>query len=441
MPTGLPSLSRRILEIVREVRCLLLDGILQHVHGCLGAAQAANLVQVVGVLVAQQHGGHGLDIYLVTEPLEAWLDGAVAVTVYGEGEGALVPREQRVREGEVPHPLPVVRLEGIACDKFLDVHNAGHEVRGDVLLDLGVLQQEGQWLVGVGLPHHLGDHGEVGADEIPQPGAGLLVQKDHLLQVEDLVGNPVDEVALQLVLAAVVDGGVHVVGVPHEVLAPRQFVANQGPVGPVGELVVHLLDLRAVHRHPADFPGHLLVLGQLVVLNLVGNLVADNFPALVPVEGNGIGIEVGDVLPPLPHVVEGMLQKLVHKAVVGVLRIGSHTGEAPHVVDLAENAHPHGIDHALGDEVVPVEPAQNLSLLEIGELCPKDFLLLPAHLLQHVLGHLEHVLQKLVVLLHLLHHHLLEGELVLLHGLPPVSRHIVCQAQFRLLELHATSAR
>ena len=138
---------------------------------------------------------------------------------------------------------------------------------------------------------------------------------------------------------------------------------------------------------------------------------------------------------------EGVLQKLVHQAVVGVLRIGSHTGEAPHVVDLAENAYPHGIDHALGDEVVPVEPAQNLSLLEIGELCPKDFLLLPAHLLQHMLGHLEHVLQKLVVLLHLLHHHLLEGELILLHGLPPVSRHIVCQAQFRLLELHVTSAR
>ena len=137
------------------------------------------------------------------------------------------------------------------------------------------------------------------------------------------------------------------------------------------------------------------------------------------VEGNGIRIKIGNVLTSIPHFMESPFQKLVHKAVVGVLRISSYSRKATHVIDLAENPHPHGIDHALGDEVVAIEPAQHLGLLEVGELGPKDFLLLPAHLLQHVLGHLEHVLQKLVVLLHLLHHHLLQGELVLLHGLPP----------------------
>ena len=92
-------------------------------------------------------------------------------------------------------------------------------------------------------------------------------------------------------------------------------------------------------------------------MNLVGNLVADDFPALVTIEGNGIGIQIGNVLPPIPHFVEGSFKELVHEAVVGVLRIGSHSCKATHVVDLAENPHLHGIHHALGNKLLSVKPA------------------------------------------------------------------------------------
>lgn len=79
------------LKVVREIRCLLLDSVFQHVYNGLGTTEATNLIQVVGVFVTQKHGSHGLDIDLVSEPLGTGLHSTVAVAVYGEGEGALIP--------------------------------------------------------------------------------------------------------------------------------------------------------------------------------------------------------------------------------------------------------------------------------------------------------------------------------------------------------------
>ena len=126
-------------------------------------------------------------------------------------------------------------------------------------------------------------------------------------------------------------------------------------------------------------------------MNLVGNLIADNFPPLVAVEGNGIRIEIGNVLTSIPHFMESPFQKLVHKAVVGVLRISSYSRKATHVIDLAENPHLHGIHHTLGNKLISIEPAQHLGLLKIRKLCPKNFLFFPAHLLQHMLCYLKYI--------------------------------------------------
>ena len=78
--------------------------------------------------------------------------------------------------------------------------------------------------------------------------------------MEYLVGNPIDEITFQLVLVAVVNGGIYIVGVPHEVLVPGKFITNEGSVGAGRKLIVYLLDFLASNRYTTNLPRNLLVL-------------------------------------------------------------------------------------------------------------------------------------------------------------------------------------
>ena len=170
-------------------------------------------------------------------------------------------------------------------------------------------------------------------------------------------------------------------------------------MGVLGKAGVGLVEGLAVGFHPPDVAGHLAGLGELEVLDHIGNFVGHHLPPLAPVVGDGVGVEVGEILPPGPHVGQGLLQQLVHQPQVGILRVSSHPGQAAHGVGSAKNARLHGVDRHLGDQGVPVKPADHVGLFHGGELGADEFLLLPAHGAEFLVGDLEDVAQQSIVLL------------------------------------------
>ena len=379
----------------------MVDELLEDAHPVILHVQPVVAVEVGRALIAHEHGGQRSDVQA------DGVDGLVRIDLLAIGlfvlpveqEGAVVPLGQGVRHLEedaqvLRRVLPVVGEEELA-----HVHDARHDVGRDRLLDLAVVKEEGQGLAGVVGPAHLRDHGEVRADVVPEPVPRLEVEVDHLLDVEDLVLDVVDEVAQGLVLFAVVDGGDHVVVVPAPVFVPGQLVAQHAAVALHGEVFVDVFEVFALQVHALDHAGHLLAAGKLRIPQGERELVRDDLPAHLTVEGEGVGAEEGDELPLLAHVLEAFAHQAVGKAAPRVLRIGRHPRDAAHLQDLALDVDLHGVDHDLGGELVAVEPAQHISLREHGQLFALDFLFRPAGLDHLGRGDLEGVAQERVELL------------------------------------------
>ena len=104
--------------------------------------------------------------------------------------------------------------------------------------------------------------------------------------MKDFVGNPVDDISVRLVALVIVDRGHDVVRIPQPVLIPRQLIPKHRAMGVPGITGVSLLYLRAIWFDPPDCPRHLPGLGELIILDLIGDCIGYQLPALPPVIGD-----------------------------------------------------------------------------------------------------------------------------------------------------------
>ena len=143
--------------------------------------------------------------------------------------------------------------------------------------------------------------------------------------------------------------------------------------------LIGMLQLRPLGFNPPHVTRHRAGAGQLMLLDFIGNLIRDNFPAFPAVIRDGIGIKITDMLSLFLHVQQCLLQQPVHQAHVGILRIGAHAGQPAHAIGPAKNPHLHGVYRHLGNQVVPVEPSQHIRFFHSGKFGPDDLLFLPAN--------------------------------------------------------------
>ena len=238
-------------------------------------------------------------------------------------------------------------------------------------------------------------------NKVPQPGTRILIDEDHILDVEYFVGDPVDDVAVRFAVLIIIDRSHDVVRIPEPVLVPCQLVPDDRAVRPLCEALISPFQFLILRLYPAHITAYLMIFRQLIVLNLIGNLIRDDLPALSPVIRNRIWIQIADILSALPHVFQCLLQKLVHQSHVRVLRIGTDTGQASHCVLLSENPHLHRIDRTLRNEIVSIKPADDICFFHCRKFRPDDLLLLPSDRAQFLIGHLKHIAQKRIVLFHI----------------------------------------
>ena len=290
-------------------------------------------------------------------------------------------------------------LPGIFPQEGFRVDDPRHDVGGYGFRDLAVFQQVGHGLAGIVVSHHLGDHGKMGGDIIPQTVIGFDVQIDHFLDMEDLVRDVVDDIAQGLMFFIIINGDDHVVVFPAPVFIPGQAVADQRAVALDGEIGIYVMKILRVLADPFHHAFHRTGLRQLGIPDGKGDLVGYDLPAHLPVKGYGIRIEEGDRELLIVHVVDGPAHQGMDQAPARVFRVGGDAGDAAHFHDIVVDVHLHGIDHDHGRQPVLVKPSENIGLLQHGALGRDEFILLPARLEELVGGHLKGVGEKGVELL------------------------------------------
>ena len=89
----------------------------------------------------------------------------------------------------------------------------------------------------------------------------------------------------------VVDGGDHIIVVPAPVFLPGEIIPDQAAVTLQGEIRMYIVVILRVKTDAFHHSAYGAGLGKLSIPYREGELVGNNFPAHLPVEGNRIGVE------------------------------------------------------------------------------------------------------------------------------------------------------
>ena len=278
--------------------------------------------------------------------------------------------------------------------KVLYVVDASHDIRGNGFCDLTVLKQISHGFAGEIVSLDLGDHGKMCTDVIPESIIGFQVQIDHFLNMEDLVGNIVSNIAKRLMLPAVVNSNDHIIIVPSPVFFPGKGVTDHTAVPLKGKVGMYIMIIFRIQTDTFYHTGNRPCLGKLYILYIEGKLVRADFPAHFPVEGNGVGAEKGEWHLLFVHIIKHPAHEGVDQASSGIFRIGCHTGDTAHVHNVVMDIDLHMVDNDHGSQPVLIEPADDIGLLQDGTLGIFDLILCPAGFKQFLGCDLESVLQQ-----------------------------------------------
>ena len=179
---------------------------------------------------------------------------------------------------------------------------------------------------------------------VPQAVVGLLIDVHKFLDPEHIIGNVIDQIPCRFLFQVVIHRNQDIIRLPAPVLLPFKVIALERPVPHRRKLIMHGPDILTVNGHPFHHSLGPAALGQLGVLDGIRHDIRHDFPAFFPVIRNKVGIEHGNALMILPHILQGFLDQPAHQAVLGILRVGRHTGNPAHFVHPSVNVHLHGID-------------------------------------------------------------------------------------------------
>ena len=209
--------------------------------------------------------------------------------------------------------------------------------------------------------------------------------------MKNFLRNPVDHIAVRFIILVIVDGRHNIIGVPQPVLIPCQIITEDRTVCPHGIAVISCLQFFALSINAAYIPRNLMVLRKLVILDLIGDFVRDDLPALATVIWNGIWIQITDILAMLLHVLECLLEKLVHQTHVGVFRVGSDSGKTAHGIGFTKNTCLHRVDCHLRNKIVIIKPSDHICLFHGWKFGTDNLTFLPSDGTQFLFCHLEHI--------------------------------------------------
>ena len=388
-------------DVIRDVRDLVEEHIVQTLNGLFPALNALQLIQTFCRLIAQQQGGKGADAHF--EMMLRRFLGLGAFAVFElHREGAVVPWEELVLDLQRDGQGATVRVAGIIGEEVFHVDDAAHGIGADALFDVAIVHLKGDGFAEIGAAVHLVDHGIVSVDVLPQAFLRLAVQIDHFLDVHDVVLDEVDHVAAGLVLDVVIDGHIGVVLVPAPVFLPREAVAEQAPMGDGRKVGVQLMELGVVPGDAADVAGRFDLGGDLPVLDVERDLVGDDLPPQMMVQRDGIRVEQREGFALLVHLGQALDHQLFHDALPGVLRVGADAGDKADMVHRIVDVHLQRVDRKLRDEVFAIEAAQHIGALQHRELGLLDLIVLPAGGGQFLFRDLKSIPQQRVVLVQIL---------------------------------------
>ena len=134
-----------------------------------------------------------------------------------------------------------------------------------------------------------------------------------------------------------------------------------------GKVAVDAVQVFAFNIHALYLSVHGVAVGQLGIFDGKGHLVRDDFPAVLAVEGDGVGAEVGNALLLVAHILQAFGDECADEPPARVFRVGGHARNAAHFADGAVDVHFHGVDDDLGSEVPFVKPAHDVRGLENGQ--------------------------------------------------------------------------
>ncbi len=164
-------------------------------------------------------------------------------------------------------------LERIFGQELSDINDPRHDVRGNRLRNLAVLEQIGHRFAGIVIALHLCDHRKMSADIVPESVVGLDIKVDHFFDVKDLVGDIVDYIAQRLMFLAVIDCGDHVVIVPAPVFFPGKGITNECTVPLQGKIGMHIVIIFGIQADALHHAVHWAHLGKLRILDGEGKFV------------------------------------------------------------------------------------------------------------------------------------------------------------------------
>ena len=240
----------------------------------------------------------------------------------------------------------------------------------------------------------------MGCHKVPETCPCLLIIKDHIFNMKYFFGNPVDHITIRLIFFIIIYCCHDIIRIPQPVLIPCQIITKDRTMCSHGITLVGFFQFFSLRIHTADIPRNLMILRKLIILDFIGNLIRNDFPAFASVIRYGIRIKITDILSTLFHILECLFQKLVHQPHVGIFRVGSHTGKTTHRISLTKDPCMHRINCHLRNQGIIIKPSYNICLFHGRKFGTDNFSLLPSNGAQLLLGYLKYITKKCIVLLH-----------------------------------------
>lgn len=117
-----------ILEIIRYVRCLLLDRIFEHIDGPLSGFDPADSCKIFRAFVAHQHSSHGLDIYLILAGFHNPDHLTAAFSGDRQAEISLIAFHDRIDQLKLPFTVKNARFKRVLLNERNKIHDSSHIV-------------------------------------------------------------------------------------------------------------------------------------------------------------------------------------------------------------------------------------------------------------------------------------------------------------------------
>ena len=186
---------------------------------------------------------------------------------------SLIAFHDRIDQFEFPFTIKYAWFERIFFYKGNEIYDSSHIIWRNHFFYSGIFEKKCQRLIRIGISLDLIDHGKMCRNKIPEAGAGIFINKNHVLDVEYLICNPVDHITIRFVFFIVIDCRHNIIRIPKPVFVPCQIITKNCPMCAHGITFIGFFQLIALSLYTTHISRNLTVLRKLIILNFIRDLV------------------------------------------------------------------------------------------------------------------------------------------------------------------------